>query len=187
MVAESNGGLLGANLLGWAFADGPVLATCATNAVNALVKRHLVEPANKIDTFQCHLLELGIDQLKLRFEEHMVSDPDAWRIGKGLAKLRKVDDSLAEDPDRFDTVQLMVKREVYSQPFDAPPGVKKARGIQFAKNERSAYEYAREYHSFSKALVDVSKEPFECGGVEFLVVYSAKMAHKYIGEFATES
>ncbi len=127
--------------------------------------------------------KIGI--LRDRFVHHL--DLERWRVGKTRAKLAKVDVSLVEDSVRFDRVQLMVKKEVTASPFDAPCPITKARGIQFTVNEASAYVAAPEYFAFSAALVDVSLIEEIIGGVRFLVVYSSKMSHEDIGEFATES
>lgn len=81
----------------------------------------------------------------------------------------------------------MIKKEVMRQPFDNAKLIKKARGIQFTVNERSGYEMANEYHAFSAALAEVSQLPFEYGGIEFTIVYTAKMNHETISDFATES
>jgi hypothetical protein len=81
----------------------------------------------------------------------------------------------------------MIKKEVMRQPFDNAKMIKKARGIQFTVNERSGYELADEYHAFSAALAEVSQEPVMFGGVEFTIVYTAKMNHETISEFATVS
>lgn len=129
-------------------------------------------------------------QLKLlrsKFDDYMTQESDSWRSGKGLVKLRKIDDSLAEDRSEFQKVQLMVKREVMAQAFHRAKPIKKARGIQFTTNERSAYEFAQEYYGFSAALVEVSQQTVTYGGVDFLVTYSAKMSHDEISQFASES
>lgn len=114
-------------------------------------------------------------------------DIEAWKIGKGQTKLRKIDDSIAQDRVEFGKVQLMIKQEVSGQTFYTPSRIKKARGIQFTVNERSAYDCAREYYGFSAALVELSQETVIYDGIEFLVVYSSKMNHDDISEFATES
>ncbi len=128
-----------------------------------------------------------MQDLRTRFVDSLVSKRDSWRVGKGLAKLKLVDDSIAEDRVEFDKVQLMVKREVTAQAFNQTPNIKKARGIQFTINERSAYGCADEYYAFSDALVQLSNEPVTYDGVKFLIKYSAKMNHAEIGTFATES
>lgn len=107
-------------------------------------------------------------------------------MGKGVLKLEKVDDSIIYDRVQNEKVQMMLKKEVYPQLLGAP-GPTKARAIQFCLNERTAYGLADESYSFSKALVEVSARPFQMGGINFLVRYTAAMNHADIGEFATES
>lgn len=111
---------------------------------------------------------------------------DAWRSGKGLSKLARIDDSLVFDRERFDRVQLMCKLEIYPQPA-SKPGPKKARGIQFALNERTAYGHAAKAWAFSKALCKATADTQVFCGVPCLVVYTAQMNHVAIGEFVTES
>lgn len=131
---------------------------------------------------------LTFDQLATRFTARIAEEPGQWRVGKGLAKLQRIDQSIAEDSNKFEKVQMMVKREVYIQPLDGTAkGPKKARGIQYPLNERSAYEYAEQAHAFAGALSDVTAVPALIAGTQFLVRYSAKMSHAEIGLFATES
>lgn len=112
-------------------------------------------------------------------------------MGKPLTKLDRIDNSIAEHASRFEQVTLMIKNESTIQHYDEPLAFKKARGIQFPVNERSAYEYAAEYAAFSHALVQITSVRGLCeeehDGIMFSVAYCAKMNHADIGEFATVS
>lgn len=142
-----------------------------------------------VTTFVCIDMLNRIDKFRNYYNNAITidGDVDAWRIGKGQVKLRKIDDSVAQDRVDFGKVQLMIKQEVSGQTFYEPSRIKKARGIQFTVNERSAYERAREYYAFSSGLVALSTDEVSYDGVDFLVVYSSKMNHDDIGNFATES
>lgn len=163
------------------------MTPCLTNAYNALVNRHLAPPTSPIEGFSFINLQTQIGTLRLYFVDHLLSENEAWRVGKGKSKLTKVDASIAEDNITFHKVKLMIKREVYTQDATDVAQVTKARGIQFTVNEASAYSYAPEYYAFSKALAQLSHEPYTLGGITFVMVYSAKMNHADIGEFATTS
>lgn len=105
---------------------------------------------------------------------------------KGVGKLRQIDHSLVFDHAKLSDVQLMVKTETYPDDFTNVP-IKKARGIQFMTNERTAYGNAAEFRAYAKSLEHCSKEPLTIGGVNFTVVYASSMNHSQIADFATES
>jgi len=126
-----------------------------------------------------------INNLRVLFAKHVVEGGEDWRIGKGLQKLARVDRSIIEDQNRFDRVKLMIKNEVYTQTFVNPKNIKKARGIQFPPNERSAYEFAAESHAFSHAFSDLTSDFIEHCGITFQIRYSANMTHAEIGEYAS--
>ncbi len=179
-------GAPGAALIGWAYAMGPTLAMCPTNALNALVKRHLVEPKNKIDSFNVRTIALG--SLLRHYNAAYAEYYGKWRTGKGIAKLNKIDQSVAEEANRLDKVKMMVKKEVYTQLLDGSSKIlQKARGIQFTVNERTNYEYVEEAHAFSHALASLTEAAQTIDGIEFLVRYASQMNHDEIGAFATVS
>lgn len=163
------------------------MTPCLTGALNALERRHLAPPSNPIHHFRLVLTETQLPRLRNSYLAKLSTTHEYWRKGKGLAKLKKVDLSLAEETLEYEEVTMMIKNEYYPRSFGTNSNLKKARAIQFTKNERSAYEFADEMHAYSKALADISEEPFEMGGIQFLVVYTANMNHKQIGQFATES
>ncbi len=155
-------------------------------ALNALTERHLAAPVNVITSYHARVLRHLLPHIKVEFDRLWAENGDNWRVGKGLAKLAKIDDSLIFDRVRGDRVTMMLKREIYPQHVGgAPP--KKARAIQFTVNERTAYQFAPEAYAYSKALVHATAKPFVMDGVGFLVRYTACMSHCEIGEFADES
>lgn len=125
--------------------------------------------------------------MRRHYEQLMMTQPEQWRVGRGVAKLAKIDDSVIFDRMREDKVQMMLKFEVYPQVFGAPKEIKKARGIQFTVNERTAYEHGSEAWCFAKAYGKATEEAQTVEGIIFDIRYSATMSHAAIGEFATES
>lgn len=165
---------------------GPTLAMCPSNALNALLKRHLVEPKNKIHGFS--VLATDLKQLVRDYNACYAEYHGKWRIGKGIDKLNKIEHSVAEEANRLDKVKMMVKKEVYTQLLDGSSApLKKARGIQFTINERTNYEYVEEAHAFSHALTRTTSKEVVMGGTRFLIQYASEMNHAQIGEFATIS
>ena len=167
-------------------ADGPILASCGSNAVNALMKRHLAPPTNRIRSFVCRLLE-GNVRFQRSFKTQFAVHYEEWRTRKSKVKVERIEKSVAEDRVDFTRVQFMIKKEVNCQVFAEPVTIKKARGIQFAINERSAYEFVDYFDAFSSALVEESAREFYLNGIKMLLCYSAKMSHADISRFATES
>lgn len=130
---------------------------------------------------------LNTPRFRALCNEQYVAGFESWRSRKGRAKVAKIDTSQAEDRVDFTRVKFMVKREVNAQIFGAQVTITKARGIQFAVNERSAYEYVEEFDAFSRALAIFSDREQVVDGVPFLSVYASKMSHADISAFATES
>jgi hypothetical protein len=116
-----------------------------------------------------------------------VTEPDAWRSGKGLVKLALIDESIALQ--RFDNgrVDMMLKKEVTSVQFSEPAFPKKARAIQFNITLRTAYEFGNEQFNLGHALASATSDWIEHGGVRFLLRYTAEMNPVEIAEFATEA
>jgi hypothetical protein len=148
------------------------------------LKRHLAEPLNKIRGFR--LLATPLHILYAAFQLAYATHHEEWRRHKGVQKLAKIDASIAEDANRLDKVQMMIKKEVYAALFDgSTPPQAKARAIQYTVNERTNYEFAEEAHAFSHALASMTEAPYVISGVEFLVRYASEMNHEQIGDFAT--
>lgn len=115
-----------------------------------------------------------------------VTGYESWIARKGKSKYAGIVRSQEEDKVAFDKVKMMVKKEVSAQLFDSPSTIKKARGIQFAVNEHSAYAHVEEFDAFSRALAATSERPIKLGDLEIQIVYASKMNHADISEFATE-
>lgn len=81
----------------------------------------------------------------------------------------------------------MIKKEVTPVPFSKPAKPKKARGIQFMTNERSAYEYAEQQSAMCDALAQATAHEIEYRGMRVLLRYSAAMTPTEIAAFADES
>jgi len=82
---------------------------------------------------------------------------------------------------------MMIKKEVNAINLDTQELPKKARGIQFCTNLRTAYEHAVMQTSFCHALADATNDEVEYKGVKFYLRYTASMTPEEIGSFATES
>ncbi len=134
------------------------------------------------------MFESQLEDLRVAFWASWAQDPEGWRVGRGINKLKGIDDSTAEDRVEFDCVKMMLKREVSTVQFDTGAGFpKKARAIQFTVNERTAYEYASFGHALSKAVSSISGKSVRFQGIDFTLAYCAEMNHDAIGQFATES
>jgi len=156
-------------------------------ALSALINRHLAPVQFPVEEFYRQYFQGSMAELVVRgFKDLMAVSGEEWRIGKGLRKLAGIDDSLVYDKRVSDRVKLMVKKEVYPQHLGSPYP-KKARGIQYAVNERSAYEYAKEAYCIAKSVGSATQKVVEMGGVKFLIRYSATMSHQDIGKFADKS
>lgn len=148
------------------------------------MKRHLAPPTNPINRFRIVGLSEGFGEI---FKNQYVTHYGSWEARKSEAKRTRIDQSLAEDQVEFHRVKFMVKKEVTAVSFQELPGIKKARGIQFAPNERSAYEFVNEFDAFSHALVEESEKEIDVDGIKFQLTYAAQMSHETISQFATES
>lgn len=108
-------------------------------------------------------------------------------VGKGEAKLRKIEDSLIFDRVSDGRVNCMTKLETNIQSFGKPKEIKKARAIQYCVNEATAYRNAPEARAFSKAYGEATSRTYMRNGVEYLVVYTAAMNTSEISDFVTQS
>ena len=177
----------GATLLGVVFANCAVISNCPVMACNALVKRHLAPPTNRIGSgdFRISYLRLLTRPAVAAFEVLCVQDPDRWRVGRGVTKLGQIEESCAFDGLAFDRVNMMLKKEVNIVPFSTGELPSKARAIQFSTNLRTAYENATEQTSFCHALAKATSAEYVYNGVVCLVRYTAEMSPGEIAEFAT--
>lgn len=150
-----------------------------------MINRHLAPVSNPIVRFR--FIHTDTEGLRKAFEREITEKWESWRSRKSQVKIARIDSSLAEEDVDFTRVKFMIKKESSAWPYSADTAIKKARGIQFAVNERSAYEYVEEFDAFSGALAEESKKTVEVGGVKILIRYASKMNHEEMGEFATES
>ncbi len=166
---------------GLSFGIPCVLAQCASNAVNALVMRHLAPPVN-IGTSSYPNLFLTVLKRRLlaKYQEAMEHQQDSeWRIGKKRAKLHLIDESKKYDWTTYDKAKSFVKREVCCK---IPT---KARLIQGNWNEITAYEYPEEYVAVSKALQSLNHDTFDHGGINYQFVYAGGMSHDDLSDCFT--
>lgn len=147
--------------------------------------RHLAQPTNPIQQFR--FTHLRSPKFRALVRAAYVENFEEWRSRKTQLKLKRIDVSTAEEAVDFRRVEMMVKKEVTAAPFDEPVAIKKARGIQFAINERSAYEHIEDFDAFSHGMAQFTEEPYECEGITFEIAYAAHMNHRAIGKFATDS
>lgn len=156
-------------------------------AVDALVKRHLAPPANPVTEFRIQYLPLLTTVVAQAFNHRCAFDDEAWRVGRGTAKLMQIEESIQTDELSFDRVNMMLKKEVNIVPFDKPELPKKARAIQFCTNLRTAYENATAQHSMCHALSEATEHEVTYRNIKCRVLYTAAMTPKQIAEFATEA
>jgi len=154
-------------------------------AVDALVKRHLAAPTNPIDTFSVEFLTLLTEPVRQQHQSLCAFDNGAWQVGRGVGKLQAIADSIALDDEEPDRVNMMLKKEVCIVRLEGGPLPKKARGIQFCTNLRTAYQNAAEQYSFGESLARATVNSVAFRGVLFNVVYTADMTPKQIAAFAT--
>lgn len=156
-------------------------------AINAMLKRHCAAPTNPIDGFSLVALPHLTQCVKMYHESACAFASNSWEIGRGLAKLSKIDESIALDQREDGVVSLMLKKEVNAVSLTNPQLPSKARGIQFNVNLRTAYEFGNEQYNFCHALAEASEKPFVIGNTEFHLRYTASMTPEDLGQFAVES
>lgn len=163
--------------LGISFSLPVVLSACPHNALNALYRRHLLPPVNKARPFINFFLSLDTvcSAFKREYWAYMAAhDPDSWRVGKGLVKLKQIDRSFVFDRQRLDRAESFIKRESVLK-------LKKARLIQGNVNEYTAYNKPLEYKAIAHAL-KASTQQFTFGGVDFDFYYAAGMNHDELSD-----
>lgn len=164
------------------------MAPCPTNLLNALLCRHLAVPTNPIHSLVAPYTTKLIGNLLPLYQSEYVQHNDRWMVGRGKSKLANIQESSQIDPVKHDQVLMMIKREKNTSMFSEPKFPKKARGIQYPKNLRTAYENAPEQTSFCHALASLYEQgPVIYGGVMFDIRYASNMNHDQIGEFVTQS
>lgn len=161
------------------------LAQCATNAYNALVKRHLAPPQNRV-TMKLINPFLKSREFKARMRAAMdaaqlSNTNDEWRLGKSLVKLKQIDKSKAFDKLEPHKSKAFVKFEVSTK---VPT---KARLIQGNQNERTAYDKADQYAAMGGAMKDAGSEWFEYGGVRWRLHYAGGMNHNDLSDEFTRA
>ncbi len=113
---------------------------------------------------------------------YSTSNPEAWRAGKPLTKLTRIDYSRAYDAVRCDAAKSQVKKECVSKDEDTLPT--KARIIQGNVNEHTAYTLPWEYYVMSKALQNEIN--FTKDGIEFRLQYAGGMSHDALSDWLTD-
>ncbi len=166
---------------GLSFGLPAALAQCPTNAWNALVKRHLVQPQNVGRRSYPNLfLTVLKQQTKNLYAKYSVQEEDQWRVGKPRAKLHQIDESRKFDRIASDRAKSFVK-------FEANTKIpKKARLIQGNKNEATAYERPEEYAAMSKTLQAIGDTTFKHAGITFQFRYAGGMNHDALSDQFTE-
>lgn len=145
-----NEGQRGAALLGPAFGPARVARQCTCNVVNALVLRHLKAPPRASRSLRNNP---ALDATIACVARSMLGGAKRrWRDKWTVSKLRNIDLSRANDPDRPDRIKINIKREVCHD------WIKRARGIQPYVNLRTQSEYGYMHMVWQKALCVV------CGG-----------------------
>ncbi len=169
-------------LAGVVFCLPTLLAQCPTNAINALVKRHLSPPLNncKIRLFNPFLTCLRREVLNKFKQIQPEYVGDKWRNGKTTTKLRQIDESKNYDRLRPQDAKSFIKREINVL---VPT---KARLIQGHKNEATAYEFPDEYCMMSKTLQAIGGSTVEFGGTQFRFVYAGGLNHAELSNIFNE-
>lgn len=138
----------GATLLGPTCRSGYVCRKCACNALNALVRRHGVEPPAPTSLW-LHAEEYVSSLISARPWLVGPVDPTDWRGWLSrwpLAKVRTILTSVARDPIRPWLLQAMIKRESgHAMP-------KKARLIQYYPNQHTQAVYGPMFVALQKAI-----------------------------------
>jgi len=162
---------------GWPY----VLGQCATNAHNALVKRHLSKPTHVAHKFRNPFTTVYKQRLRHEyFCAYSREMEEEWRVGKSLAKLHGIDESKRLDVPTPCRGKTFVKLEVSSK---APT---KARLIQANHNECTAYEYPEEYRAATSAIKKVVCEPTVIDGVVFELHYAGGYNHSELSALFTQ-
>ncbi len=125
--------------------------------------------------------------LRRCFDHKCALEAEAWRAGRGTVKLEQIESSITFDRIDNSRVCMMLKKEVNIVPLDTRALPKKARGIQYCTNLRTAYELASEQTSFCHALAEATQAELYYGRIKCCVRYTAEMSPYDIAAFATES
>lgn len=156
------------------------MSQCATNALNALVTRHLAPPLYVAMPFRNPFTTTLKQRLKHEYFVALTQElEEQWRSGKKQVKLAAIDKSKAYDTPVHTRGKTFVKFEINTK---AP---KKARLIQANHNEHTAYEFPEEYAAFTTALKGCLREPFEVDGVTFELHYAGGSNHQELSDLFT--
>lgn len=135
----------GATLIGPAWGESYVLRTCRCNAVNALVKRHLVAPVTP-RTRQLFFPASLAAAIRAYYYDNYAHARAAWLAKWPESKRAAILQSEYADRLLPGRVKLMVKREnAHARPT-------KARGIQMYRNLRTQAYSGWRHTAFQKAL-----------------------------------
>lgn len=171
----------GAHVVGVSFGLTCVLALCAKNAHNALVKRHLSAPKFQTQPFQNYLVTVLAGIVGPRYFLALSQNLEGqWREGKTVAKLAKIDAAylIGELWIQFVTAFIKLEGEAKKIPT-------KGRLIQANRNEFTAYTLPEEYCAVSQALKEELE--FDLEGVRFKLQYAGGLNHDDLSDFFTEA
>lgn len=154
------------------------LAQCASNAQNALVKRHLSLAPNQCNRkFKNPFLTVLKHFVRSSFRTHMGNNlEDQWRTGKRQVKLAMIDKSKIWDKLKHHSAKSFVKNEV------GPKVPTKARLIQGNKTEATAYEHPEEYAAMLHVLKDLADHEFFYDGIKFRFVAACGYSHNDLSD-----
>lgn len=171
---------LGPRAVGASFGVPCALAQCPSNALNALVNRHLTAPKNpiRIALHNFFTRELATVMKRTYFQKLSENLHAEWRVGKTQVKLAQIDRSTIFDGLQQNKAKAFTKFEISTK---VPT---KARIIQGNMNERTAYEHPWEYQALAQTLKEIPQ--FEIDGVTFDLHYAGGLNHDELSDLLTE-
>ncbi len=173
---------MGYVFLGPTFGFPVALASCPTNARNALVCRHLSKAPNstKIPLYNPFLTILS-NFIKVQYDYHYQGELQVeWLERKPVAKREKIIESFHYDQLKPHDAKSFVKKEVNTK---IPT---KARLIQGNANEYTAYRHSPEYLALSDTIKDLKDHTFTIDGVNFRLIYASGMNHDELSDAFSE-
>lgn len=169
---------VGSYALGLTFGTPTVLAKCQHNALNALYKRHLTLPPNRVTIpFHPSFLTQVRRKFEAIFKYQLAEDEGKWKARKTTAKLASIEQSHVFDKLTLQRAKSFVKREVSVK---VPT---KARLIQGNFNEVTAYYKPDVYKAISHLFQDFAFK--ECG-VDFVLRYTSGCTNLDISRMYSE-
>lgn len=163
-----------------------MLSQCVSNALNALVNRHLTLAPNPTTTIPLRNPFLTIPSLKhvmhVNYLQGQVDQmEDKWESKHTQVKLEQIYWSKTYDVTCPNRAKSFVKKELN---VIVP---KKARLIQGHKNYATAYQHPREYAAFNLALKGVSRHVFTVDGTQYHFVYAGGYSHSSLSDHVSRS